>query len=183
MIWCKSLTATGARESTMGRANAETTMPVVRNQASSRHGFDLDQAVNFKLGMFSLHIPWWIISPPLGYQSWNWRYQVEDDHCERDPGHRVKVEMERHQELASLLILSHRILNCALNVLDDIERSFCIKFPWCYQQIFHFLEIPNWCGEIFTSLPPTVLLSVFEEGHMKTYISIVLFDSYLAVFC
>merc|ERR1711963_1096531 len=37
------VTATGARESTMGRANAETTMPVVRNQASSRHGFDLDQ--------------------------------------------------------------------------------------------------------------------------------------------
>ena len=86
------------------------------------------------------------------------------------------------KEDASLLILSHRILNCALNVLDDIERSFCIKFPWCNQDILHFLEISK-RGEIFTSLPPTVLLSVFEEGHMKTYISIVLFDSYLAVFC
>merc|ERR1711884_437055 len=38
------VTATGARESTMGRANAETTMPVVRNQASSRHGFDPDES-------------------------------------------------------------------------------------------------------------------------------------------
>jgi len=28
----------------MGRANAETTMPVVRNQASSRHGFDPDES-------------------------------------------------------------------------------------------------------------------------------------------
>jgi len=38
------VTATGALARTIGRAKAETTMPVVKNQASSRHGFDPDES-------------------------------------------------------------------------------------------------------------------------------------------
>jgi len=38
------VTATGALARTMGRAKAETTMPVVKNQASSRQGFDPDES-------------------------------------------------------------------------------------------------------------------------------------------
>jgi len=38
------VTATGALARTMGRAKAETTMPVVRNQASSRQGFDPEES-------------------------------------------------------------------------------------------------------------------------------------------
>jgi len=38
------VTATGALARTMGRANAETTMPVVKNQASSRQGLDPDES-------------------------------------------------------------------------------------------------------------------------------------------
>jgi len=37
-------TATGALARTIGRAKAETTMPVVKNQASSRQGFDPDES-------------------------------------------------------------------------------------------------------------------------------------------
>jgi len=36
--WSGMVTVTGALASTIGRANAETTMPVVRNQASSLQG-------------------------------------------------------------------------------------------------------------------------------------------------
>ena len=52
----EALTATGALARTMGRAKAETTMPVVKNQASSRQGFDL-QAKGLKLSMSLQHIP------------------------------------------------------------------------------------------------------------------------------
>jgi len=42
---------TGARANTIGRANADTTIPVVRNQASSRHGLELRESSAYRLAM------------------------------------------------------------------------------------------------------------------------------------
>ena len=74
--WLLALTATGALARTMGRAKAETTMPVVRNQASSRQGFDLMWEtlwVFHSLDILSLCSPWRILSTSLGDESGNWR--------------------------------------------------------------------------------------------------------------
>ena len=72
--WLSALTATGALARTMGRAKAETTMPVVRNQASSRQGFDLRNTLSISFTGYFVTVL--TLKNPL-HVSWRWEWELE----------------------------------------------------------------------------------------------------------